>query len=147
MDMTLRSILSGKSLRLYVVGPNDTVREAVRTMVAGGVGSVLVMDEGGLRGLFTERDLMRRVVAEGRDPSRVLVEEVMTTEIVTVSPDITISQAMALSSERRIRHLPVYEGDTLMGMVSAGDLTKAAVQDKQHTIDDLISYIYGGETI
>ncbi|MCP1726738.1 CBS domain-containing protein [Natronospira proteinivora] len=147
MEMTLRSILSGKPSKLHVVGLNDTVREAVRIMVAGDVGSVLVMDEGGLRGLFTERDLMRRVVAEGRDPGHLLVEDVMTREIVTVSPDITISQAMALCTERRIRHLPIYDGETLMGMVSAGDLTKAVVQDKQHTIDDLISYIYGGETI
>ncbi|MDQ2070702.1 CBS domain-containing protein [Natronospira bacteriovora] len=145
--MTLRSVLSGKAAKLVVVGPNDTVREAVRTMVSGNVGCVLVMDEGGLRGLFTERDLMRKVVAENRDPASLPVSQVMTTEVMAVGPDVTVGEAMSLCTERRIRHLPIFDGEELVGLVSAGDLTKAVVRDKQHTIDDLISYIYGGETI
>jgi len=147
MDMTLRSILEGKHGEIVAVGPNASVREAVRAMVSHDVGCVLVMDEGGVRGLFTERDLMRRVVARGQNELQTLVSEVMTDEVVTVGPDVTVSEAMSLCTERRIRHLPVYANNELIGIVSAGDLTKAAVRDKQHTIDDLISYIYGTETL
>lgn len=145
MDTTLREILTRKSSQLYSVPVGALVTDAVVTMVENNVGSVLVMDGERLRGLFTERDLMCRVVHEGRDPRDTPVHEVMTDEVAAVDPSMTLDEAMSLCTERRVRHLPVYEGDELLGIVSAGDLTKAAVRDQQHTIDDLVRYIYGGE--
>lgn len=145
MDTTLREILSQKSSEIYSVPLDSSVQDAVRKMVDGGVGSVLVMNENRLEGLFTERDLMRRVAYAGLDPASTPVRETMTTEIATVSPGLRVDEAMSLCTERRLRHLPVYEDEKLVGIVSLGDLTKAAVKDQQHTIEDLIKYIYGGE--
>lgn len=147
MDTTLREILSQKSGKIYSVPLDASIQEAVRVMVDGGVGSVLVMNEGRLAGLFTERDLMRRVVYAGLDPAATSVRETMTTEIATVAPTLRVDEAMSLCTERRLRHLPVYEDEELVGLVSLGDLTKTAVQDQQHTIEDLIKYIYGGEPV
>lgn len=143
MDTTLREILSGKGSRIHSVAADAMVEEAVRVMVEAGVGSVLIMDEDQLKGLFTERDLMCRVIHEGRNPAETPVREVMTREIATVAPTVRVDEAMSLCTQRRVRHLPVYEDDRLVGIVSSGDLTKAAVKDQQHTIEDLYKYIYG----
>lgn len=145
MDTTLREILSGKSDKLYTVQIDASVADAVNVMVEGGVGSVLIMKDEQLKGLFTERDLMCRVIHEGKDPGGTPVRDVMTTEIAAVGPNVRVDEAMSLCTQRRVRHLPVYDNDTLMGIVSSGDLTKAAVKDQQHTIEDLYKYIYGGE--
>jgi CBS domain-containing protein len=144
MDTTLREILDKKPAELVTVPPEATVSAAVRSMVSGGVGCVLVMDEAYLQGLFTERDLMCRVVDRHLDPEQTLVSEVMTREVVSISPRATVGEAMSLCTTRRLRHLPVYENERLLGIVSTGDLTKAAVSDKEHTIEDLIRYINGG---
>lgn len=143
MEMTLGTIIKEKPGVLYTVTPDATVQQAVNVMVEGGVGCVMVMNEGRLEGLFTERDLMHRVVSRELDPGQVATRDVMTREIATVSPKLTVGEAMALCTEKRLRHLPVYEGDTLIGMVSSGDLTKYAVREQQHTIEDLIRYISG----
>ncbi|MEX0731972.1 MAG: CBS domain-containing protein [Aquisalimonadaceae bacterium] len=143
MESTLHSILQDKHEALYTVSPDAKVQEAVNVMTESSVGCVLIMNHGRLEGVFTERDLMCRVVYAGRDPHRTPIREVMTTEIATVSPGITVAEAMTLCTQKRLRHLPVYEDDTLLGIVSAGDLTKWGVRDQQHTIEDLIKYIYG----
>lgn len=143
METTLGTIVKEKPGALYTVSPDASVQEAVNVMVEGGVGCVMVMNEGRLEGLFTERDLMHRVVSRDLDPRQVAARDVMTREIATVSPKLTVGEAMALCTEKRLRHLPVYEGDTLIGMVSSGDLTKYAVSEQQHTIEDLIRYISG----
>ena len=143
MDMTLGAILKEKSAALFSVTTGTSVADAVTVMVDGGVGSVLIMDHGHLKGLFTERDLMCRVVYHGLDPRQTPIEEVMTSDVATVRSSLTVGEAMSLCTQRRIRRLPVMDGDTLLGVVSAGDLTKWAVHDQQHTIDDLTRYIYG----
>lgn len=147
METTLREILSRKSSEIHSVPLEASVQEAVKVMVDNGVGSVLVMNDDRLAGLFTERDLMRRVAYAGLDPARTKVRDTMTTEIATVAPTVRVDEAMSLCTQRRLRHLPVYENDELVGIVSLGDLTKTAVEDQQHTIEDLIKYIYGGEPV
>jgi CBS domain-containing protein len=146
MDTTLRDVLRHKDRNrdLLWVPPEASVSAAVHVMAESGVGSVLVMEEGRIQGLFTERDLMCRVVHRGLSVERTLIGEVMTREVITVSPEMTVGEAMSLCTGRRVRHLPVYEGDRLLGIVSIGDLTKNVVRDQQHTIEDLISYINGG---
>lgn len=143
METTLGTIIKEKPGVLYTVPPDASVQQAVNVMVDGGVGCVMVMNDGRLEGLFTERDLMHRVVSKELDPRQVATRDVMTREIATVSPRLTVGEAMALCTEKRLRHLPVYEEDTLIGMVSSGDLTKYAVSEQQHTIEDLIRYISG----
>lgn len=142
MDQTLGSILKNKSEALYSVPSGASVAEAVKIMADARVGAILVMDKGELCGMFTERDLMTRVVNEGLEPAATPVGQVMTRDIATVSPGVTVGEAMSLCTQKRMRHLPVYEGDTLLGVISAGDLTKAVVDGQQHTIDDLVRYIY-----
>lgn len=143
MEQTLGSILKNKSGSLYSVPSGASVVEAVRIMADARVGAILVIDKDELCGLFTERDLMMRVVNEGLDPTATPVGQVMTRDIATVSPSVTVGEAMSLCTQKRMRHLPVFEGNTLLGVISAGDLTKAAVDNQQHTIEDLVRYIYG----
>ncbi len=143
MEMTLHSVLKDKRDALYSVPADATVFRAVEVMVEGGVGSAMIMDHSRLVGVFTERDLMVRVIYPGLDPKTTPIRDVMTREIATVAPTITVSEAMTLCTEKRFRHLPVFDGDTLLGVVSAGDLARWAVDDQQHTIDDLVKYIYG----
>lgn len=144
MEMMLSAILKEKPQALFTVSQDATVQEAADIMAESNVGCVMVMDHGKMQGLFTERDLMRRVVHERRDPRETKVRDVMTTEIATVGPELTVGEAMALCTEKRLRHLPVYaDNGDLLGMVSAGDLTKWAISEQEHTIDDLTRYIYG----
>lgn len=146
MEMLLGAILKEKPQALFTVSQNASVKEAVDIMAESNVGCVMVIDHGRLQGLFTERDLMRRVVHQGRDPKTTTVAEVMTKEVATVSPKITVGEAMALCTQKRLRHLPVYDdNEDLLGMVSAGDLTKWAISEQEHTIDDLTRYIYGSK--
>ncbi len=144
METLLGAIIKDKHDALYTVRPDASVQEAVNAMADVNVGAILVMDRGKLCGLFTERDVMRRVLAVGLDPHATPVSDVMTVEIATVSPHITVGEAMALCTQKRVRHLPVYDdGGDLLGIVSAGDLTKWAISEQEHTIDDLTRYIYG----
>lgn len=143
MDTRLSAILREKEGGIHSVRPDDSVQDAVALMSREGIGCVLIMDGDRLRGLFTERDVVNRVVEPGRDPATTRVQDVATTEIATVSPKMNVGEAMSLCTGRRVRHLPVYDEGRLVGLVSAGDLTKAAIRDQQHTIEDLTHYIYG----
>ncbi|MFV8834796.1 CBS domain-containing protein [Aquisalimonas sp.] len=144
METLLSAIIKDKHDALYTIAPGATVKEAVQVMTESNVGCILVMNQGHLEGLFTERDLMKRVVHPGLDASITPIRDVMTTEIAIATPKMTVGEAMALCTHKRLRHLPVYQDNTtLLGIVSAGDLTKWAIQDQEHTIDDLTRYIYG----
>ena len=144
METLLGAIIKDKHQALYTVAPDAPIREAVDIMTDGNVGCIMVMDHGHLEGLFTERDLLKRVVHKGLDVATTPIRDVMTSEIATVSPKMTVGEAMSLCTQRRVRHLPVYETDgTLLGIISAGDLTKWAISEQEHTIDDLTRYIYG----
>ena len=108
------------------------------------IGSVLVMDGERLEGIFTERDVLTRVVPGGLDAGKTPVSEVMTRQVVTVNPTISVQDAMRVISETRRRHLPVVQGNRVLGMVSIGDLTRWVVRDQQHTIDHLFEYVRRG---
>jgi CBS domain-containing protein len=111
-------------------------------MVDRGVGGVMVVEGGTLAGIFTERDVLRRVVAVRLDPTTTLVRDVMTAPVLTVRPDTPLEECRALMSERRIRHLPVVADDALIGLVSAGDVLALEVAERQATIQHLESYVY-----
>jgi CBS domain-containing protein len=107
------------------------------------IGALLVIEDGRLEGIVSERDYARKVVLSGRSSSTTAVREIMSSPVVTITPDDTVDDAMRLMTARRIRHLPVVRGGELVGVLSIGDLVKSVIEEQRHTIDDLRSYIQG----
>lgn len=143
MNTQIRDILRRKGKDVYSVGPLATVIDAVNTMNDHQVGSVLVCEGGYPVGVFSERDVLVRVVAAHRDPRQTLVRDVMTTRLYTASPDDTLLEVMRLMTDRRCRHVPVMDGEQLIGVVSIGDLTKATHNNLRQEVRELSSYIGG----
>ncbi len=139
----ISAVLADKGRQVYAVGPNETVREAVRQMNHAGVGALIVSNRGELVGIFTERDVLRRVVDEGRVPETTHVRDVMTRELVVVDSQTRIEDAMALMTLHRCRHLPVLDGGELAGMVSIGDLNRWASLNLEAHLQQLTEYITG----
>ena len=143
LSKRIRDVLRRKGSDVYSVGPLATVIDAVNVMNDHHVGSVLVIETGYPVGIFSERDVLVRVVAAHRDPRQTLVRDVMTTRLHTVTPDDTLLEVMQLMTERRCRHVPVMVGDSLVGLVSLGDLTKATQHNLHQEVRELSSYIGG----
>jgi CBS domain-containing protein len=135
-------ILEGKGNEVLQIESSATVFEAIKRMVEANVGSLLVFEEGRLRGIVTERDYLRRVALEGRTEKDTLVGEIMSSPLVYVSPDTSIEECMAVMTERRIRHLPVLdERRDVVGVVSIGDVVKFQSQEQSAHIRLLTDYI------
>jgi CBS domain-containing protein len=140
---TIGEILDRKALRSVVtVASGDTVLEAVRQMDKANTGAVVVLDGDRLAGIFTERDLMRRVVLKGRDVSSTLVSEVMTRDLVFTEKGAQAEEVMGKMTHHRCRHLPVVAGERLVGVVSIGDLMKELSAEQTVEINFLKEYIY-----
>lgn len=141
MDIAVAKILETKGSEVEVTTPDTTVVAAVEQMNRRNIGALVVVDGERSIGIFTERDVLTRVIGKGRDPGRTPVGEVMTRALVAIEPEMTVRQAMAVVTEKRCRHLPVMAGGRLLGMISAGDLTRWTVRDQQRTIDELVDYV------
>ncbi len=142
METRLDTILNDKGHQLHVVEPEATVIEAVEVMNRERIGAVLVVaGEARLVGIFTERDILSRVIEQARDASETAVKEVMTRRVVTVLPSLTAEEAMAVMTQKRCRHLPVIDDGELLGLVSIGDLSCWMVHDKNYLIDQLFNYV------
>jgi CBS domain-containing protein len=139
---SVRDLLARKSGELVTVPGSTTVLDASTLMVGRGVGGVMVVEDDALVGIFTERDVLRRVVAVQLDPSATLVRDVMTSPVLTVVPETPLEACRTLMSERRIRHLPVVGPSGLVGLVSSGDVLALEVAERQATIQQLESYVY-----
>jgi len=139
----VREVIADKGRQVYSVSPHVTVREAVRVMNEHGVGAVLVVEGRKALGIFTERDVLRRVVDVGRSPETTRVAEVMTRDLLVVQPGTRVQEAMATMTERRCRHLPVIDGGEIIAMVSIGDLTRRASLNQEAHIQALTDYITG----
>jgi CBS domain-containing protein len=137
------NILKIKGGAVWSVTPKQTAYEALELMAAKNVGAVVVMDGGRLVGMFSERDYSRKVVLMGRSSRTSLISELMTTKIYYVKPEATAEECMQLMTEHHIRHLPVLEGDQLVGMVSIGDVVKSLLMDREFRIQQLENYISG----
>jgi CBS domain-containing protein len=122
--------------------PDVTVTAAADLLVRNKVGSVLVMDQGRLVGIFTERDILR-LVAERRDPASTRVAEVMTRDLVVMRPSASVVDAMRVISEKRIRHIPIVESGAVLGVVSQGDLNHWLVRNREGQIQDLVDFVTG----
>jgi CBS domain-containing protein len=139
---TVRRLLDGKGRALFSIEPEDPVLEAVRMMADRHVGALLVMRGAELAGILSERDYARKVVLLGRSSAETPVWQIMTSPVITVSPDNSVQDCMRLMTERRIRHLPVVDGGRVVGMISIGDLVKAVIEEQQQTIEQLETYIH-----
>jgi len=141
---TVIDILARKGAGVHTINPDATVLEATQKMNQHKLGALVVMNEGQVAGMFTERDVLRRVVAAMRDPGGTQVSEVMTTEVICVPPQTDIDEVSALMQQRRIRHLPVCDDSgTLKGMISIGDVNAFHVTHQEAHINFLSEYIYG----
>jgi CBS domain-containing protein len=141
MVETIASILKNKCSAIHSVSPDATVYDAVAVMAAKGVGAVLVIDQGNLVGIVSAKDYGNRVVLEGKNGRDVLVREVMTSPVVTVGPDVKISEGMQIMTTKKIRHLPVFEDGKLVGVVTLADLVREVLADQEHNIDQLMRYV------
>lgn len=140
MSATVRQMLAGRG-SVISVAPATTVFEALQRMAERNVGAVLVMHDGRLVGIFTERDYARKVVLRGLNSRNTPVGDLMTGKVITVDQSWTADQCMALMTEHHVRHLPVVEGDQVLGVVSIGDAVKAVVDEQHFVIGQLTSYI------
>lgn len=141
---TVGDILRVKGTTVLSVTPETTVLEAARCMNAHGTGSVLVLEDGMLTGIFTERDVLRRVVAAQRDPAVTPVREVMTKALVTCDPGTDIEACAHTMSNGRIRHVPVVAAGQLAGLVTSGDVLAYRLSEQASTIQQLHGFIYDG---
>jgi CBS domain-containing protein len=139
-------ILSDKGGDVISISGDATVFDAVKKMVEANVGAILVTggDADKIEGIFTERDYLRRIAVEGRTSRETLVRDVMTAPVIVVSPETSVEEAMALMTDRRIRHAPVVDDDHLLGMVSIGDLVRLQSQEQSFKIRYLTEYITAG---
>lgn len=140
---TVNDLLQEKGREIFSVGPSQTVLDAVRILDEKHVGALLVMEEGRLRGIVSERDVARKVILRERPAVEVPVRDVMTERVVCARGTLTVQEAMAIMTDKRIRHLPVVDGDQVVAVISIGDLVKALIEEQQFLIDQLESYISG----
>jgi CBS domain-containing protein len=140
---TLVAVLARKGSKVHCVVPEVTVLAAVRKMNEERIGALLVCDGSDVLGIFTERDILCRVVDSTRDPATTEVAEVMTNELIAVPPDTLVEEAMAVITEKRCRHLPVIDDGNLVGLVSIGDLTSWVSRHQEGHIKDLLNFITG----
>ncbi|MDR9413019.1 MAG: CBS domain-containing protein [Spiribacter sp.] len=144
MRRTVKSLLGPRAGNLQVLGPDHTVREAVSLMNRKNIGAILVMNpDDELLGVFTERDVLRRVLEDRLDPDATALEAVMTREVFWIGPEGTVEDAMALVNEHNVRHLPVMDEAQVLGMISVRDLTAAVVENRELELADLTSYVHG----
>lgn len=143
---TVAEILQAKlhTSTVYSVAPGDTVLTALRLMADKGLGALLVLDAGRIAGIFTERDYARKMVLQGRSSGDTPVRDVMTRAVRFVHPSNKSEECLALMTENRIRHLPVLDGERLVGLVSIGDLVKHIIDQQKFIIAQMEQYITGG---
>ncbi|MEA9564504.1 MULTISPECIES: CBS domain-containing protein [unclassified Xanthomonas] len=138
---TVRQLLGTKQVEVFAVAADAAVIEAIRLMAEKGIGAVLVMDGQRLAGIVSERDYARKVVLRDRSSSTTSVAEIMSSQVVTVSPSETVECCMQLMTDGRFRHLPVVENGRVHGVISIGDLVKAVIEAQRQDIDQLQRYI------
>lgn len=139
---TVSQLLQGKGGSVWSVSPESSVFDALKLMAEKNCGALLVMVDGRLLGVLSERDYARKVILLGKSSHELSVRDIMSEKVVCVSPAQTVDDCMGLMSSKRIRHLPVLDGGRIIGVLSVGDLVKAVIEMQQQTIQQLESYIH-----
>lgn len=137
----VRNILEAKGRVVYSVEPTVMVLRAIELMCEKNIGGLLITENGKLAGIFTERDYARKLILKGKSSKDTPIGELMTPNPFTVSPDTSIDQCMQMMTDKHIRHLPVTEGDQLVGMISIGDVVRQVIQEQKSIIEHMESYI------
>lgn len=141
---TVQKILDHKGTAVVTCTPSDTVLDSARLMNEHRIGGVVVVDNGTVVGIFTERDVLRRVVATQRDPATTRLLEVMTTPIISCEPTTDMDECRAIVTARRVRHLPVLKDGKLLGVITSGDILAQQLREQQDALDYLNSWAIGG---
>jgi CBS domain-containing protein len=139
---TVTQLLEAKGREVHAIGPDARVIDALKLMADKDVGALVVTEGAKISGIISERDYARKVILQGKSSHDIAVREIMTARVVTVQPRHTVEECMALMTEKRIRHLPVTEGERLIGVLSIGDLVKEVIAEQEATIRQLESYIH-----
>lgn len=137
----VRNILESKGLRVFSITPYTSVFNALEIMVEKNVSSLVVMEDEKLIGIFTERDYARKVILKGKASRETPIGDIMTGNVITVTPDSTIDECMALMTSKFIRHLPVMDADKVVGVVSIGDVVKYIIEEQKFIIENMEHYI------
>ncbi|HDL41667.1 MAG TPA: CBS domain-containing protein [Actinobacteria bacterium] len=141
MERTVQHLLGEKGRDVWSVSSDATVYEALEYMAEKGIGAVVVIDDGTLTGIFSERDYARKIVLMGRHSRDTKVADLMSTDVITVAPTDSVMTCMTVMSERRFRHLPVVEDGDVVGVVSIGDVVRNVIEEQRYLIDQLQQYI------
>lgn len=141
--MYVETLLAEKDGRVWSISPDATVYKALVLMDQKNIGALLVMQGDHLIGILSERDYARKIIIKGKSSRETLVREVMTTEVCYVGKKTKTEECLAIMSDKRIRHLPVYENNQLIGLISIGDVVKSIISEQEIVIDDLFNYIHG----
>jgi CBS domain-containing protein len=136
-------LLKDKSTSVYCIAVNSTVDAAVSEMNRQRVGSIIVKDAEKVVGVFTERDVLTRIVAAGRDPKTTAVSEVMTADFLSITQDTSVEDAMQMMTDKRVRHLPVFDDQQLLGLISIGDVTRWLLKVNEMEAENLRNYVFG----
>ena len=140
---TVKQILTDKGSEIWSIASSQTVFEAIQLMAIRRVGALVVIDDERLSGIVSERDYAREVILKGRSSKDTPVQDIMSSEVISVTLDSRIEESMALMTEHRIRHLPVLDQGRIAGVISIGDLVKEIIKEQQSTIEQLENYIKG----
>lgn len=139
---TIQQVLNNKDNEVKSVSPDTDTKDAIKLMAKSGISSLLVIENDQVLGIFSDKDFTCKVVAEDRLSQDIPISEVMTAPVCAIRPDQNIEDAMSVMTDKRIRHLPVMDGDKLIGLVSIGDLVKSIIKEQQDTIEQLEHYIH-----
>jgi CBS domain-containing protein len=143
LNDAVERVLKGKSPRVLSINPDQSVYDAIQKMADESVGALIVLSQGKLVGIVSERDYARKVILKGLSSKETEVREIMTTPVVFVTRQHTVDECMAIMTNHRLRHLPVMENDVVVGIVSIGDLVKWIITGQAQTIEELQGYITG----
>ena len=139
----ITSILESRPGEIWSVKSSQSVLEAIKLMAEKGIGAVLVIDEGKLSGILSERDYARKIILENRSSDSTSVSDIMTSDVITTTPDSSVAECMTMMTDNDFRHLPVVENEIVIGMISIGDLVRTVIKEQQVTIEQLEHYITG----
>jgi CBS domain-containing protein len=143
MVETVRSILKSKGNQIWSLSPEATVYDAIALMAEKGVGALIVLSQEKLVGIISERDYARKVILKGHASKEMQVREIMTQSVVSVTAENTVAECMRVMTDHRVRHLPVFDGEVLAGVISIGDVVRAIISAQADTIRQLSGYITG----